>query len=103
MSDRYGKEIGSRSEFRRVLSQTLRSAKQLAAETPEFGPYISIANQLAAISKWTSGGRLPTSGERESLTLGITAVRELEDNSEPAIRDFCHRIYEICDYLDRMV
>jgi|SRR5579864_4055820 len=102
MSDRQGKEIGSRDEFHRVLSETLRSAKQLAAETPEFGPYISIANQFAAISKWTSGGGVPTRSERESLNLGIIAVRELEDNLEPAIQTFCYRIYAICDYLDRL-
>lgn len=94
--------ITSRKEFDRVLAEALRIAQHLWSETPEFGPYISISNQLEAISKWTCHGRVPTATERESLNLGLIAVRELENNSEPTVQDFCNRIYEICDYLDRM-
>lgn len=97
-----GTEITSRKDFDRILSETLNIARQLRSETPEFGPYVSIFNQLEAISKWTSHGRAPTTRERESLNLGLIAVRELENNSEASIQDFCNRIYEICDYLDRM-
>lgn len=101
MSERFGMEISSRNDFRRVLSETRNIAKQLMTETPEFGPYQSIVNQLQAIANWTSHGRTPTEKERESLNLGLIAMRELENNSEPSVRDFTHRIYEICDYLDR--
>jgi len=79
---RQGMEITSRGDFDRILSETLNIAKQLRDMTPGFGPYISIFSQLEAISKWTSHGRVPTTREKESLNLGLIAVRELEDNSE---------------------
>ncbi len=90
--------LGNRKDFFDCLEQTRIEAEALAARVPGFPPYRSIAAQLAAMQSMTANGRTPTEDERDSITIGLLAVRELEPTDDPVLGDFIDRLHELNGY-----
>jgi hypothetical protein len=90
--------LTTRKDFFEVLDATLADARQLAAKTPGFPPYPVIAEQLEAMQTFTTGGRTPTDQERESITIGLIAVRELDPQLSDEMADFIDRLHELNGY-----
>jgi len=90
--------IESRDQFFEVLEATRIEAEALAQRAPGYSTYESIARQLAAMQTMTANGRTPTEDERESIIIGVLAVRELEPAGDPAMDDYISRLHELNGY-----
>jgi len=90
--------LTNRADFFEVLDQTLVEANGLAANGPGFGPMQSVADQLGIMKAQTANGRTPTEDERDAITIGLIAVRELEPPSSEAEGDFIERLHELNGY-----
>jgi len=54
--------------------------------------------QLDAMLRWSANDRTPTKDERQRVTIGTVAVRELEPAYDPAIYDLTQRLHELNGY-----
>ncbi|HRI66248.1 MAG TPA: hypothetical protein PK156_18500 [Polyangium sp.] len=90
--------LTNRADFFDVLDKTHLEAVKIAANGPGFGPMQSIADQLERMKSLTANGRKPTEDERDSITIGLIAVRELEPPSSEAMGDFLDRLHELNGY-----
>jgi hypothetical protein len=92
--------IDSLNDFRRILAETIGLVQQRAAESPGFPVYENIIRQLEAMSRWTKDARVPTEEERNSIDVGLVAVRELEADPNPQVQDLCNRLYHLNSFFD---
>lgn len=99
MAGVYG-EIGSRADFFRVLGEALGISIKLSGSGGAKSPFGPIEQQLLAIDRWTANGRTPTRAERESLDMGLRAVRELSDTGDPGIDAFAGKIQALHNYVE---
>ena len=53
-------------------------ARRILASSPDYEVMLRIEKELAAMKQWTDEGREPTQDERQSIDVGLIAVRELE-------------------------
>jgi hypothetical protein len=90
--------LTSRADFVDVLDQTLAEVNGIVAKGPGFGPFRSIADQLANMKSQTAKGRDPTEDERDAVTIGLIAVRELEPTDDAATGDLIDRLHELNGY-----
>ncbi|MDI1484108.1 immunity protein Tsi6 family protein [Polyangium sp. y55x31] len=90
--------LDNRKDFFDVLAQTQIEAEARFQGAPRSVTYESIARQLAAMQSMTAKGRTPTEDERESITIGLLAVRELEPTQDPDLADFIERLHELNGY-----
>ncbi|MDI1449928.1 immunity protein Tsi6 family protein [Polyangium sp. 6x1] len=91
--------LSSRKEFLEVLARTRTEAEARFQQAPRSATYESIARQLDAMQSMTAGGRTPTEDERDSITIGLLAVRELEPAHDADLADFIERLHELNGYL----
>ncbi|MBN2518595.1 MAG: hypothetical protein JXB14_07120 [Candidatus Altiarchaeota archaeon] len=92
--------INSREDFHRVLGETISIVQQFNSETPGFPPFVEILRELELMAGWTKNGRTPTKKERESIYVGLIAVRELDTDPDPGIQDLCNRLHELNAYFE---
>jgi len=92
--------IKSRSDFERVLSETIRLVRRLNIESPGYPTFEIILRQLEAMAAWTASGRTPAQDERESIDIGLIAVRELDNDPDPRIQDLATRLHELNAYFE---
>jgi len=90
--------IDSRKEFFEILARTKVEAAAFFQRAPRSVTYESIATQLAAMQSMTADGRTPTEDERDSITIGLLAIRELEPTDDPVLADFIERLHELNGY-----
>lgn len=90
--------IDTRKAFFDVLDQTRADADALVQKVNGFPPYQSILAQLDAMKAMTANGRTPTEDERDSISIGLIAVRELEPVDDEQMADFVHRLHELNGY-----
>lgn len=90
--------LTNRADFFEVLEKTLVEVSGIAANGPGFGPTKDIADQLAIMKAQTANGRNPTEDERDAITIGLIAVRELEPASSEAMGDLIARLHELNGY-----
>jgi len=90
--------IDTRKQFFDVLEQTRLDADALVRRVNGFPPYRSILAQLEAMQSMTANGRTPTEDERDSISIGLIAVRELEPADDAERDDFIHRLHELNGY-----
>ncbi|MDI3284184.1 immunity protein Tsi6 family protein [Polyangium sp. 15x6] len=90
--------LDNRKDFFDVLARTRIEAEARFQGAPRSTTYESIARQLAAMQSMTANDRTPTEDERESITIGLLAVRELEPASDPDLADFIERLHELNGY-----
>jgi len=94
----YALPISNRKDFFEVLEKTRIEAEALTRRVPDYPVYSSIAAQLAAMQSMTADGRTPTEDERDSINIGLLAVRELEPPRDEAMGDFIDRLHELNGY-----
>lgn len=92
--------INSRSDFFRVLEQTLDEARSFSEKAPGFAPMELIVMQLEAMQSWTAGGREPTLEERKRIDIGPIAIRELEPAEDEEQDEFQLRLHELNGYFE---
>ena len=80
MAGGYG-EINSRTDFFRVLGEATDLARRILASSPDYEVMQRIEAELTAMKQWTDDGREPSEEERQSIDVGLVAVRELEGGS----------------------
>ncbi len=76
----------SAADFREMLADALAIVKELEVQSGGFAVYQSVRLQLEALTQWTENGRRPTAEEEQRITLGVIAVRELDDDSRPEVQ-----------------
>jgi len=77
MAGDYG-EIDSRAHFFRVLGEATDLARRILASSPGYEVMLRIEKELSAMKQWTDDGREPSEEERQSIDVGLVAVRELD-------------------------
>ena len=80
------RKIVSAADFQKMLADALAIATQLDERSSGFAVYQSVRRQLEALTEWTANGRRPTAEEEQRITLGMIAVRELDDDSRPEVQ-----------------
>ncbi len=96
MSGEYG-DIDSRARFRTVLGEAIALAEKILKRYPK-GPALgNVANQLRAMKRFTDG-RDPTEEERESIDVGLVAVRELEDFDDGEVAKLAEMIHPLAAF-----
>jgi len=94
------RKIISTTDFQKMLADALAIVKELEVLSPGFAVYESIRLQLEALTQWTANGRRPTAEEEQRITLGVIAVRELEDDSRPEVQKLSQLLMSINYELD---
>jgi hypothetical protein len=92
--------INSRSDFFRVLDQTLAEARGLAEGAPSGAPMETVVRELEAMKACTAGGRTPTPAERQSIDIGVISIRELEPAETEEQDNFQLRLHELNGYFE---
>jgi hypothetical protein len=89
-------EIMTYGEFAGRLKEASSGVRRLIAQYPEDDMLISISRQLDELGGWTAGGRPPSDEQRRGLTVGILAVRAVEDVDE----ELAQRIYDLAYFVN---
>jgi hypothetical protein len=90
--------LTNRADFFEVLKRTRVEVERMVANDPAAGPLQSVAAQLAAMKSQTAQGRNPTEDERDAITIGLIAARELEPPTSEAMGDLIERLHELNGY-----
>ena len=90
--------LTNRADFFEVLERTHLEVEAVVANGRGIGFMHSIANQLAAMKSQTANGRNPTEDERDAITIGLIAVRELEPAVDETMDDLIGRLHELNGY-----
>lgn len=90
--------LQTRKDFFDALQETVTDATRLSQQAPGFEPFQMIERQLHAMQQWTAGGRTPSASERDSISIGLIAVRELDSQAEGPMADFIARLHELNGY-----
>ena len=98
MAGEYG-EINSRVDYHRVLSEATEIVTRMLARTPSDGPMQRIGKQLAAMKRWTEGGRSPSDNERRNIDVGLIAARELLETTGEA-SDLTEKLLILNNYFE---
>jgi hypothetical protein len=93
--------IKSRAEFFDVLDRTIADVQKRRAFAPAFLPYQSMEAQLEAMKAWTAGGRTPTEEERGRISIGLLAIRELDQEPDEVEGEFIARLHALNGYFRR--
>lgn len=68
----------TRLEFDVGLRDALYGIGQLLQADPTDPTYLALSNQLKAIEQWTAGGKDLTQQQKDRVTMGLVAQRELK-------------------------
>ena len=90
--------LRTRQDFFDTLLETAKEAGRLASKTPGYPPYESIDRQLKAMQSMTAQGRTPTEDERDGISIGLIAARELDPQASDDMADFIDRLHELNGY-----
>jgi hypothetical protein len=90
--------VRTRKEFFETLEKTRREAEELLKESPDYPPFQSIVAQLDGMQTMTADGRTPTEDERDSISIGLIAVRELEPPEDATMASFIKRLHQLEGY-----
>lgn len=85
MAGVYG-EIDSRVDYHRVLREAADIARRILALGPGDRTMQRIDKELEAMRRWTEGGRDPSASERNTIDVGLIAVRELAEATGDAAK-----------------
>lgn len=98
MAGEYG-EIHSRVDYERILGEATELVKGFLTKSPDYEVMQRIARELEAMKRWSEGGREPTEGERESIDIGLLAVREFADGPEE-LAELSEKLFELNNYFE---
>jgi hypothetical protein len=83
-------------EFKELVSNALNITDDKLSKYPKYGVYIHAKEQLSIIKLFIDQGKTPTHSDKEKITIGLMAVKELE-SSDP---EYCYILCEV-DYCFR--
>ncbi len=92
--------IKSRSDFFRILGVTQKAVGDLLRKVPKSETYEMLELQLDAMWRWTAGDRTPTEEERNSIDIGLLAVRELEPANDDEEQELITNLHELNYYFE---
>ena len=78
MAGEYG-EINSSAAFHRLLGESIEVVQRLLSKTPGDELMQLIFEELNAMRRWSTNGRVPTDDERGSIDVGLLAARDFSD------------------------
>ncbi|MGD0674447.1 MAG: hypothetical protein ABSC94_03465 [Polyangiaceae bacterium] len=99
MAGVYG-EIDSRAGFDRVLKEARAITRRMLKARPDNEVIEVIDTQLDAMERWTSGGRTPTQAERDTISIGLIAARELADVRNAEVEALLPKLYALNNYFE---
>lgn len=70
--------ITSEEDFAARLAQAQAGLARLLEGDPDNAALLSAQRQLAHVAQWTRAGGQPTPAQREQLSFGLIAAREIE-------------------------
>jgi|CXWL01.1.fsa_nt_gi hypothetical protein len=91
--------IKTRREFHEVLARTREVAVRRGAGSP-LPMHDSIVAQLDAMGDWTANGRTPTPEERDRITIGLYAIREMDPPMDDAEADHAECLVQLAGYFE---
>jgi len=100
MAGIFGNDINNRAEFFQQLDRAIAECARLIQRLPDEDTLQSVALQLAAVRRFTQGGRTPRQSERESLDMALRMFREYEMTDDVEIHRFRGMISGIHNYVD---
>jgi hypothetical protein len=86
-------EIHNREDFFRILASTTREIDDFAAREPAYPIWGVLQRQLHAMRAWTENGADPTPEQRNRVSIGLVAARELEPAPDAAMEDLVTRLH----------
>src|SRR5262249_22018456 len=84
-------EINSREDFLRILEITTTEIDGFVAREPAYPVWGLLQRQLHAMREWTANGRDPTPDQRQRISIGLVAARELEPTQDDAMENLTTR------------
>ena len=93
-------ENTSRQEIQNTSKRLFEILDILEAKTPYFGPYENVRMQINAILDFIKDDRTPTQEDKDTIDVGLVAMRELEDIPLPEIPELCRLIKRIIYLLE---
>ena len=92
--------IDSRDDFFRMLDEARDLCRRILNRQPKNRIIESIDTQLDAMWRWTQNGREPTQAERDSIKVGLLAVRELDADRKDDSGELANKLYALNNYFD---
>src|SRR5687767_8917157 len=81
------REIQNREDFLRILESTTAEIEGFVAREPAYPVWGVLQRQLHAMREWTARGANPAPPQREQISIGLVAARELEPAPDAAMQD----------------
>ena len=94
----YG-EIDSRADCERVVKEARVITRRILKAQPVNPTIETIDTQLGALERWTANGREPTPTERQTIRVGLIAMRELDDVPDPQLQTLVQKLFAIDIYV----
>lgn len=92
--------IDSRDDFFRMLDEARDICRRILTKQPRNRVIESIDTQLDAMWRWTQNGREPAQSERESIKVGLLAVRELDEGRQDESGELARKLICLNNYFD---
>jgi hypothetical protein len=90
--------VTDREAFFRLLGEAIDTTARLMVASPTYELLHHFSRQLEAMRNWTANGRKPTFDERRSVTLGVTAQRELQGTTDPEWSSYMMLVTALSSY-----
>ncbi len=89
-------------EIKKCIDKSLSLLDILVAKSPDYDVYESIKNQLIFISEKLKNKSIPTQEEKDSIDIGLIAVRELENIDIKEVTTLCPLLHKINYFFDNI-
>src|SRR5262245_27496420 len=86
-------EIRSREAFLKILETTAAEIDGFVVREPAYPVWGVLQRQLHAMREWTANGAEPTPTQRQRISIGLVAARELEPAPDAAIENLVTRLH----------
>ena len=83
------------ADFQATLAAARASLDALCAAYPDNGALSAASRQLAHVAAWTRDGAAPSLEDRQRLSFGLIAAREIE----PLDPDLADQLYALAEHL----
>lgn len=90
--------IKTRAEFHTTLARARALAELYARRAPTLAAFDSVRRQLQAMDEWTAAGRTPTPEEQDRITIGLIAVREVDQQLDDQTAEFHELLVQLDGY-----
>lgn len=96
-------DIKNRAQFQKILTRTLEEMSERAKAQPVYPLWQNLLAQLRAMEDWTKDKRVPTKEERDRISMGTLAMREIEPTDDLELYDLSQRLHELQYYFQEQL